>query len=1161
MTVQTNSSTRTIVYGGLALVAALLLGVLLLSGRNSWSGRGEVVPPEVAGAFSAGLAALDVESNEHAKQLFEAAVHTEPREPALWADLAVAQLRLQDLKSANASLEHAASLAANAPGLAVLRAELLQEEGKTEAAIEQWRKVYQDQPDNVAAAYSLVTLLGQLSTAEADEERLQLLGKILQAAPDNLRVRCEQARLAATLEKPEPLQESISPLAAMASRWPAAAQTQLTKVQEAIAASQFREAATQLTFLENILKPQPAYQDSLARLGVASSAAAVGTPVRSFLKLKLPPVEAAAADLKLTFEVQRSREAADRPDVVLALFTKEDRRPTLLSLSDSELHTGESVLPFPGSSQGPGLASVLAADFNDDSLQDLLLAGPEGCHLYLQSKEGSFSRRELELPEAMQPWQAAWALDLDSDGDLDLALSAGQGRLTWLQNKGDATFTTVESPIESEAVVQLVSLDLDQDGTPDLATLDAAGAVTVWLSERGGKFSAALKPVSEAMLALAPADWDRDGRFDLVALSSAGEIASLTLGDDKQWKSATIAKWTQLVETSPAPKAGEMFLDLADLDNNGAVDVIASTQSHCALWLADASGKATRLENAPEMFVTGVCDKNDDGLLDLIGSTADAAVTAMNHSQSGYAWQTIEPRAIPGAGDKRINSFGVGGRIEVRAGTLVQGALIQGPQVHFGLGNHAQADVARIVWPNGSFQAEFNLAARKASIAQQRLKGSCPWLFAFDGQQHRFVKDVIWRSPLGLRINGQETAGVMQSEDWVKVPGDLLQESDGKYLLTITAELWETHYFDHVALLAVDHPPNTSVLVDERFVPQEAQRKEVFVTSLPQPVVQAVDQAGQPVDEELKANDGVYVTSFPLGNYQGRVSDHWIEFGLPDDIDRSTKVLLVGNAWLYPTDSSLNVAISQSKLEPPHDLVLEQQDSAGQWHAVRQNLGFPAGKNKDVVIDIPAEALGGTNRFRLRTNLEIYWDTLGWAYIEEDAQTEPTAALLQVATLRYRGFSKLKPIDRRRPDIPLYEVESKSPCWLDLEGFYTRFGDVLPLLKEVEDRYVIMNAGDELALEFAAVPLKDGQVRDFVLISDGWEKDGDFNTAFSRWVLPLPSHDDPQYDGPLVSLEQDPVYQRHAQDWQNYHTRYVTPRHFQRGLWRAKETDEKELQP
>ena len=62
-------------------------------------------------------------------------------------------------------------------------------------------------------------------------------------------------------------------------------------------------------------------------------------------------------------------------------------------------------------------------------------------------------------------------------------------------------------------------------------------------------------------------------------------------------------------------------------------------------------------------------------------------------------------------------------------------------------------------------------------------------------------------------------------------------------------------------------------------------------------------------------------------------------------------------------------------------------------------------------------------------------------------------------------------------------------------------------MKAVDDRYVIANAGDELALRFPAPPPPpEGWVRDFVLIGDGWNKDGDYNTAFSKTVLPLPSH-------------------------------------------------------
>jgi hypothetical protein len=77
-------------------------------------------------------------------------------------------------------------------------------------------------------------------------------------------------------------------------------------------------------------------------------------------------------------------------------------------------------------------------------------------------------------------------------------------------------------------------------------------------------------------------------------------------------------------------------------------------------------------------------------------------------------------------------------------------------------------------------------------------------------------------------------------------------------------------------------------------------------------------------------------------------------------------------------------------------------------------------------------------------------------------------------------------------------------------------------------------------------------VRDFVLIGDGWEKDGDFNTEFSATVLPLPAHGDAPYDASVqpADLEDDPVYRRHPGDWERYHTRYVRPDDFTRGLGR-----------
>ena len=96
---------------------------------------------------------------------------------------------------------------------------------------------------------------------------------------------------------------------------------------------------------------------------------------------------------------------------------------------------------------------------------------------------------------------------------------------------------------------------------------------------------------------------------------------------------------------------------------------------------------------------------------------------------------------------------------------------------------------------------------------------------------------------------------------------------------------------------------------------------------------------------------------------------------------------------------------------------------------------------------------------------------------------------------------------------------------------------MLPLLAKTDDRYVIMNAGDEMVLRFAAPPPPPpGWTRDYVFTGDGWEKDGDFNTAFSQTVLPLPSHSRPAYNTPPGRLQYDPVYKAHKQDWVTYQT-------------------------
>jgi hypothetical protein len=740
-------------------------------------------------------------------------------------------------------------------------------------------------------------------------------------------------------------------------------------------------------------------------------------------------------------------------------------------------------------------------------------------------------------------YTGVWTADIEADGDLDLILGAEQPIV--LRNNGDGTFTEVRLFSNVFGLVDFAWADLDGDGDPDAALIDGTAKLHVFSNERQGQFTERSVPISSPIRAISVLDLNNDGVLDLAVAEADGSIVRVSDKDHGAgWNTAEIATADSV--------AGTASLLVADLDNNGGLDLILSG-STTQIWLNDSNGKFTRIKNpvGPER-VFAVADVNGDGRLDLLSLTSEGQPQqAINQGSKNYHWQIVRPRASQATGDQRINSFGVGGEMEIRAGMLVQKQPITGPLLHFGLGEQTSADVIRVTWPNGSVRADFEVKADQEIVTEQRLKGSCPFLFAYNGKQMEFVKDAIpWGSAIGLRINTLGTASVAATEEWYKIGRDQLVPRDGYYDIRITAELWETYYYDHLNLMVVDHPVGTEIFVDERFVIPPA-KLAVTTVSTPHKIAQAIDDKGQDVTSVVNALDGNYLDTFARGKYQGVAKDHYVEIDLGNDAPVSGPLWLIANGWMHPTDSSINVAISQGQQEQPKPLSLEIPDGRGGWQVARANMGFPAGRKKICLFDLTDLFKPGIpHHLRLRTNLEVYWDSLEWAVGLPNAELKTTTLNPELADLHNRGYSVITQANASSPEIPDYNhLSSSKQVWRDLIGYYTRFGDVRELLMRADDRYVIMNAGDEMSFRFAAPPAPPfGWVRDFVIAGDGWIKDGDYNSTFSKTVLPLPYHAKNLYITPPGRLEDEWVYQQHPEDWQTYHTRYITPDVFQNAM-------------
>jgi hypothetical protein len=142
------------------------------------------------------------------------------------------------------------------------------------------------------------------------------------------------------------------------------------------------------------------------------------------------------------------------------------------------------------------------------------------------------------------------------------------------------------------------------------------------------------------------------------------------------------------------------------------------------------------------------------------------------------------------------------------------------------------------------------------------------------------------------------------------------------------------------------------------------------------------------------------------------------------------------------------------------------------------------------------------------------------------------------------GFPVMSRANDDAPNIPDYKDILHGNAWRDLEGYYTRYGAVEELLTKVDDRYVIMNAGDAMYLQFdePKQEVADGFARDYIFFCDGWVKDGDWNTVDSRTVGPLPFHTMSGY--PYPEDERPPELLPSHPDRQEFHTRYITPASF-----------------
>ena len=774
--------------------------------------------------------------------------------------------------------------------------------------------------------------------------------------------------------------------------------------------------------------------------------------------------------------------------------------------------------------------SCAVGDFDGDGRADLAVALEDRIVLFRNEGNGRFVdvTNAAGIIPRNHP-RGMTFIDFDHDGDLDLLITGsplqvgGPSNVLW-RNNGNRTFTdwTTQAGLQGSGATEEVTLsDINNDRAVDVVIAGEGSAPTIYFNPREGVFRAqsiahsALHGNSRGMAIL---DFNKDGWMDIAVTGSSSPGITL-------WKNLD-GEHFERVPLSVPGAIRAWGVTAIDFDNDGWLDLAAIVETasgpHVHIFrnlgdsrFADVShalGLDRIALKAPRGLIAA--DVDGDGDADLIVTSATAPPMLLRND-GGNRNHSVRLR-FKGLAD---NKTGIGTKVEVLSAGNWQkweiaggeGYLSQGaPEILVGLGSAKSIDMVRMLWPTGVPQDEIDAPNTKTILYAEadRRGSSCPVVFAWDGSHYGLVTDSIGAAVVGHWFTPQRR-NIPDPDEWIKVDGSQLAPENGMLSLRFTEPMEEVNYIDQLRLIAVDHPEDTEVYPDERFLdnPPFASGKTIVTRQARVPEAAWGDH-GEDVLPLLADADHRFVSDFTKLPYDGFAKLHVLTLDIGTHPRQEPLRLLLTGYVDYFSASSLYAAW-QAGIAPISPYI-EVEMANGSWKRIDQEMGFPAGLERTIVVDLTGKVPEGSRRIRIVTNLQVYWDQL---LVDNTSivkgELHQTEIPLARARLRFHGYPQQLEGSQAGDLRYNYDKISLTGPFQRQRGSYTRYGDVTPLLTSVDNRFVVFGSGEEIAAEFSARLLPNLPLhwkRDYFFYANGYVKDMDFYDALPYTVAQLPFH-------------------------------------------------------
>ncbi|HEY0528396.1 MAG TPA: FG-GAP-like repeat-containing protein, partial [Gemmatimonadaceae bacterium] len=828
-----------------------------------------------------GLSYLQRNQLPEAEAEFKKITTLAPDDPSGYADLGLTYLQAARYDDAEKQLKRARELDPSSPDVALALARVYALTKRPNDARELLDKLRRDSTSNARALYALAELEAQQPDPASAARYRDRLGDVLVVAPANLAARLRLVDLFVKRRQADSAVQQLEEVRRIPPELPKEARVYLDSAIQLLRFGGTQAARPTIDHFLQVTETTPQYQASLDAVrwtegpipgrpvltfapkyfvslrGVRQKAA---TGLAKFVdatdEAGLPRADATAAGGG-TVTAPRAATLAtgdvdgDGVDDIFVSAWSVSQNKATVRLYRVQSGFVRDASPTSGIALASGATFATFADYDNDGWLDLFaIDGAGKPHLFRNRGNGTFEEttaasRIGAVPNARK----ALFVDLDHDGDLDILFVGGDQAVVYRNNlDGSFTESTAAFGISAPGATDAAFADLDGDGRIDIVIASEKGSSAILHNGGAQRFTDVTAttglPAGTASGTVVAEDYNNDGFIDLFFGGVIGTSASLWLNKGN----GTFTRDTRSQSLAQALRNAKIAsATFADYDNDGWLDLVVGAVPSGAKQPAffvfrNDSGKFTESPSViPAAIKTAgasaiaVSDIDDDGDEDLwILDGAGSPHLLRNDLGNSNLAVNVQLKGLRNGSGKN-NAFGVGARLELRAGDIYQTRVATGRTTHFGLGSHLKADVLRVEWPNGVPQTIYFPGSDQDVVEREMLKGSCALAYTWDGKKFRFVTDAMWRSalgmPLGLMRGNSAFAPAGASQEYLRIPGDALQPRNGRYWLQLTEELWETAYADEVRLVAVDHPDSVDVFVDERFVPPGAVKLRLFQTA------------------------------------------------------------------------------------------------------------------------------------------------------------------------------------------------------------------------------------------------------------------------------------------------------------------------------------------